>query len=89
MMVYISHWSQDQRALHGKGVHDGLAKSHLAPCGFVISVRLYKNLGTLLETSNCALWLLKTIAPILDVENSCLEKDFLFFFLTLLLFRKC
>lgn len=43
----------------------------------------------LLETSNCALWLLKTIAPILDVENSCLEKDIYFFFLTLLLFRKC
>lgn len=54
--------------------------------GFAISVRLCINLCTLPESFICALLLLTTIAPILDVENYCWVKYFLFFCLFLLHF---
>lgn len=77
LRVCISHLNQDQLALGGKGVHDdSKVPSSIFTCGFVISPRLYKNLCTLLETSNCVLWLLRTVFAILDVENNCLEKYF-------------
>lgn len=62
MRVCISHLNQDQLALGGRVCMAALkVPSSIFTCGFVTSPRLCKNLCTLLDTSNCVLWLCRTI----------------------------